>query len=67
MSNGNIIKIALETIELEGQSVLGLKKFIDSNFENAVNIIHQAKGRVVITGIGKSAIIAQKIAATFNS
>ncbi|HNE93986.1 MAG: KpsF/GutQ family sugar-phosphate isomerase [Chitinophagaceae bacterium] len=67
MSNENIIKIALETIELEGQSVLGLKKFIDSNFENAVNIIHQAKGRVVITGIGKSAIIAQKIAATFNS
>lgn len=67
MNRKTIEEIALETIELEGKSVLDLKKYIDTNFEKAVEIIHQSKGRVVITGIGKSAIIAQKIAATFNS
>jgi arabinose-5-phosphate isomerase len=67
MKRKTIREIALETIELEGQSVIDLKKYIDTNFEKAVETIHQSKGRVVITGIGKSAIIAQKIAATFNS
>ena len=60
-------QIALRTIELESQSISGLAQFIDSDFEKAVNAIADSKGRLVISGIGKSAIIAQKIVATFNS
>ncbi|HRI20542.1 MAG TPA: KpsF/GutQ family sugar-phosphate isomerase [Panacibacter sp.] len=62
-----IKKSALLTIELEAQSIAGLKQFIDDSFEKAVETIHQSKGRVVITGIGKSAIVGQKIVATLNS
>ena len=62
-----ITESALLTIELEAQSVAGLKNFIDDAFEKAVETIHQSKGRVVITGIGKSAIVGQKIVATLNS
>ncbi|NNV55480.1 KpsF/GutQ family sugar-phosphate isomerase [Limnovirga soli] len=58
---------ALLTIELESRSVEGLKAFIDDDFVGAVETIHAAKGRVVITGIGKSAIVGQKIVATLNS
>jgi arabinose-5-phosphate isomerase len=58
---------AIYTIEQEANAVLNLKNFIDDAFESAVNLIHQSKGRVVVTGIGKSAIVAQKIVATLNS
>jgi arabinose-5-phosphate isomerase len=58
---------ALETIELQAQSVKELMRYINDAFAEAVRVIHESKGRVVVTGIGKSAIIAQKIVATFNS
>jgi len=60
-------QIALRTIELESQSISGLSQYINSDFEKAVNAIANTKGRLVISGIGKSAVIAQKIVATFNS
>lgn len=63
----SIKQVALRTIELEAQSVSGLASFINSDFEKAVTLIAECKGRVVISGIGKSAIIAQKIVATLNS
>ena len=63
----SIKQIARRTIELEAQSVSGLASYIDDNFEKAVNAIAAGKGRVVVSGIGKSAVIAQKIVATFNS
>lgn len=63
----SVKQIALRTIELETRSVAGLASFIDAGFEKAVEVIAAMKGRVVISGIGKSAIIAQKIVATFNS
>src|SRR5947207_7360982 len=66
MSN-SIKQIALRTIELEAQSVAGLSLFINDDFEKAVNAIVNCKGRLVISGIGKSAVIAQKIVATLNS
>lgn len=62
-----ILDIALKTIELEASSVAGLQSFTDASFEAIVQHIHDAKGRLVISGIGKSAIIAQKIVATLNS
>ena len=63
----SIKQIALRTIELEAQSVAGLSLFINDDFEKAVNAIASSKGRLVISGIGKSAVIAQKIVATLNS
>lgn len=62
-----IIPIALQTIDLEAQSIIGLKSSINGEFEKAVQAIAAGNGRVVVAGIGKSAIIAQKIVATFNS
>jgi arabinose-5-phosphate isomerase len=58
---------AIYTIEQEANSIANLKNFIDDAFEKAVNTIHNSGGRVVISGIGKSGIIAQKIVATLNS
>lgn len=62
-----ILHTALKTIELEAKAVSGLADFIDKSFEKALETIHQSTGRVVISGIGKSAIVGQKIVATLNS
>lgn len=67
MSNKNIIQTALRTIQMEADSVSKLQAFINEDFEKALEAIVALKGRLVVSGIGKSAIIAQKIAATFNS
>ena len=58
---------AQKTILSESESIAKLTTFLDDNFVNAVQIIFHSKGRLVVTGIGKSAIIAQKIVATLNS
>jgi arabinose-5-phosphate isomerase len=63
----SIAQIALRTIELEANSVAGLIPFINADFEKAIEVLANCKGRIVISGIGKSAIIAQKIVATLNS
>lgn len=65
--SNSIIAIAKETILLESNAIANLSNLIDVNFENAVKFILNSKGRVVVTGIGKSANIATKIVATFNS
>ena len=52
---------------MEAESISGLTAFIDESFADIVALIYESKGRLVITGIGKSAIIAQKIVATLNS
>jgi arabinose-5-phosphate isomerase len=67
MLNTDIKASALRTIRLEAESVAGLADFIDDSFEQAVNLVHKSTGRVVVSGIGKSAIVAQKIVATLNS
>lgn len=63
----NIKKIAIETINTEWKAIGELINFIDDEFEKIVNEIYNSNGRLVITGIGKSAIIGQKIVATLNS
>ncbi len=62
-----LIEIAKRTIELEAQSIINLAPFLDASFVDAVNLVHQSKGRLVISGIGKSAIVAQKIVSSLNS
>lgn len=63
----NILASAKKTILSESESIAKLTDFLDDNFVNAVETIYHSNGRLVITGIGKSAIIAQKIVATLNS
>ena len=63
----DIIDIAKSVIINEAEAVSRLVDYLDEDFENVVNLILNSKGRVIITGIGKSAIIAQKIVATLNS
>lgn len=67
MNSQSIISSALRTIELEALSVSGLAVFINADFVKAVEKIAATKGRLVISGIGKSAVVAQKIVATLNS
>lgn len=62
-----IIELAKTTLNIEADSVRNLQNFINDDFVNSVKLIYGSKGRVVVTGIGKSAIIAQKIVATMNS
>src|SRR5215210_380210 len=63
----DIKSIALRTIRLESEAIAGLQAMINEDFEKAITAISTTKGRIVISGIGKSAIIAQKIVATLNS
>jgi arabinose-5-phosphate isomerase len=64
----NSIKgIAKRTLEIELEAIQSLSNFIDDHFEKAVEAIHACKGRFIVSGIGKSSIIAQKIVATCNS
>ena len=63
----NIQDTAKRTIRLESAAIGSLEQYVNDDFVQTVELIAQIKGRVVVTGIGKSAIIAQKIVATLNS
>ncbi len=67
MSDSEIIKKAKKVIEIEAEAVNVLSERIDKDFVTAVHLIYEAKGRVIISGVGKSGLIARKIVATFNS
>ncbi|WP_026451636.1 KpsF/GutQ family sugar-phosphate isomerase [Aequorivita capsosiphonis] len=62
-----IISIAKKTIETESKAIANLIDLVDKEFAGAVDHIYHSKGRVIVTGIGKSANIATKIVATLNS
>jgi arabinose-5-phosphate isomerase len=62
-----IIELAKTTLIIEADSIRNLQNYINDDFVSSVKLIYESNGRVVITGIGKSAIIAQKIVATMNS
>lgn len=62
-----ILQSAISTLELEAAAILNVAKNLNDDFEKVVSTILNCDGRVIVTGIGKSAIIAQKIVATFNS
>lgn len=65
--NDIIIELATQIIENEANAIIGLRQRIDDNFRKTVELMLENKGNLVFTGIGKSAIIAQKIVATMNS
>lgn len=66
-TTGEIKQIAVDTLTIEAETVTKLTDYIDDAFVATVQLIYNSSGRVVITGIGKSAIIANKIVATLNS
>lgn len=66
-TNMNIRNIAKQTLEIESKAIANLINLLTADFEKAVKEILDSKGRVIVTGIGKSANIASKIVATFNS
>jgi arabinose-5-phosphate isomerase len=63
----NLIEIAKNTLKLEADAIYNIIDKINEDFIKAINLIYDCKGRVVITGMGKSGIIAKKIAATMSS
>jgi arabinose-5-phosphate isomerase len=63
----DIIATAKKTITIEAEAIKNLKNLVDKGFENTVKAILNSDGRVIVTGIGKSAIVGSKIVATFNS
>jgi arabinose-5-phosphate isomerase len=67
VTSPDIKQAGLRTIRLEASAIAGLEAMINDDFERTVNVIAASHGRLVISGIGKSAIIAQKIVATLNS
>jgi len=62
-----IINIAKQVIDDEVQALIGLKNYIDENFEKIIDVICNCKGRLIFTGIGKSGHISKKISATLSS
>jgi len=66
MSNRNI-NIGKNVLKIEGEAVLSLVDRIDENFDEGINAIRNCVGRVIVTGMGKSGLISQKIAATLSS
>ncbi len=65
--NSIILESAKKTILAEANAISQLAEYLNSDFEEVVQYLHSTTGRIVVSGIGKSAIIAQKIVATFNS
>lgn len=63
----SLLQSAAYTMQQEANAIAALQNYLDDAFENAVRLINNSGGRVVVTGIGKSAIVAQKIVSTLNS
>jgi arabinose-5-phosphate isomerase len=66
-NNNTIINTAKETILIQSNAIANIANLLDENFTKAITFILASKGRVIVTGIGKSANIANKIVATLNS
>lgn len=62
-----ILEQAKEVLQIEADGILGVRDRLDRNFVKMVDLVHQCRGRVIMTGIGKSGIVARKIVATLNS
>ena len=57
LKGGNALKQARDVLKIEAESILGLIPKLDENFPKAVDTIYRAKGRVIVSGIGKSGLI----------
>ena len=67
MTVKEILDNGLKTIRLQAEAIANLQAYVNEDFAKAVELIRGSKGRVVVSGVGKSAIVAQKIVGTLNS
>jgi arabinose-5-phosphate isomerase len=67
MGKKSLVHIAKDVLKIEAESILKLADRLNDNFSKVVNIISKSKGRVIVTGIGKSGLIGKKIVATLTS
>lgn len=67
IQKSTLIELAKEVFDIEANSILKLKERINDNIEQAISVIMKSKGRVIVTGMGKSGLIGRKIAATLSS
>ncbi len=67
LTEQDILKTAKEVLAIEASSISMLIKRLDKSFEEAINILYNCKGRVIVTGMGKSGLVGKKISATFSS
>lgn len=67
MTEKNLIEVGRKVVKIEADAVSRLQRSINKEFVKAVNVIYNSRGRVVLTGMGKSGLIARKIVATLNS
>ncbi|HBA40332.1 MAG: D-arabinose 5-phosphate isomerase [Deltaproteobacteria bacterium RIFCSPLOWO2_02_56_12] len=67
MDSAKILRCARDVLDIEAKGILSLSDRLDENFVRAVDILSGCKGKVVVTGLGKSGLIGRKIAATFSS
>lgn len=66
-TKNNTLGVAQRVLRIEADAIAGLIERLDANFEKAVDLLHDCKGRVVVTGLGKSGLIGRKVAATLAS
>jgi arabinose-5-phosphate isomerase len=64
---GNLLDLAREVLTIEAEGIATLSQKLDKVFLDAVDILYRARGRIIVTGVGKSGIVARKLVATFNS
>ena len=64
---GSSLELARKVLRIEAAAILGLVDRINGDFERAVQLLFECRGRVIVTGMGKSGIIAHKLSATFSS
>ena len=67
MQKINTLAVARQTLAIEIEALIALKNSLSETFEEVVQLIYESPGRLVVTGVGKSALVAQKMVATFNS
>jgi arabinose-5-phosphate isomerase len=63
----NLLDLAREVLTIEAEGIATLIPKLGASFSKAVNLIYRSRGRVIVTGVGKSGIVARKLVATFNS
>ena len=63
----NSLRVGKKVINIEAQAIALMEKRLDDNFTKAIDLIYNSKGRVIVTGLGKSGVIGRKITATLSS
>jgi len=66
-SNGRAVEIARQVLDIEIEAIRSVRERLDDKFDKCVDLLYSLRGRIIITGVGKSGLIGRKISATFTS